>query len=69
MVFTEEHFSNCLVLINDLLVDLEEEGKDLRLMSLLRMALIEGKQHQKVRPNECSVLISQEKQRQLTPAL
>jgi len=45
MVLTDDHFSNCLVLINDLIGDLTDEGQDLRLMSLLRMTLIEGKQH------------------------
>ena len=63
MVFTEEHFSNCLVLINDMISDMREEGLDLRLLSLLRMTLIEGKQHQKVRPGYCSVIVSTEKQR------
>ena len=43
MVLKEDHFSNMLLLVNDLIIELEEGARDQRLMKLLKMTLVEGK--------------------------
>lgn len=39
----EEHFSSALLQLDDILADLEEDGRDLRLIKHFKMALAVGK--------------------------
>lgn len=63
MVINDEHFSNCLVLLGDMISDLQEDEKDVRMLKMLRMTLIEGKKPEPAQPTFCSVHINKTKQK------
>ena len=54
MIFREDHFSQILVMLNNL----QDEERDKTMLKHFRMFLIQGKESVKERPNFCSVKIS-----------